>query len=170
VLTGFKAGIGLEIVLDQVPKLLGIHITKHGFFFDAVSVVQHLPETSTITLIVALATFAVLIAMERLWPHSPAPLVAVAGGIAAVWFVGLEKMGVSIVGLIPRGGPSPSQSPPGAPSRAPPILRSTRTGNCSPPARRTLSARCSASCQPAEGLRRRRSCAPPGGSHSWLRW
>nr|MCU0257141.1 SulP family inorganic anion transporter [Vicinamibacterales bacterium] len=26
VLTGFKAGIGLVIVLDQVPKLVGIHI------------------------------------------------------------------------------------------------------------------------------------------------
>ena len=34
VLTGFKAGIGLVIVLDQVPKLLGIHITKQGFFPD----------------------------------------------------------------------------------------------------------------------------------------
>ena len=34
VLTGFKAGIGLVIVLDQVPKLLGIHITKQGFFRD----------------------------------------------------------------------------------------------------------------------------------------
>ncbi|HZA34095.1 MAG TPA: SulP family inorganic anion transporter, partial [Vicinamibacterales bacterium] len=89
-----------------VPKLLGIHITRHGFFFDAVNVVNHLPETSTITLTVALATFAVLIAMERLWPHSPAPLVAVAGGIAAAWILGLEKMGVSIVGLIPQGFPS----------------------------------------------------------------
>src|SRR5262245_18879663 len=28
VLTGFKAGIGLVIVLDQVPKLLGIHFDK----------------------------------------------------------------------------------------------------------------------------------------------
>ena len=34
VLTGFKAGIGLVIVLDQVPKLVGIHITKQGFFHD----------------------------------------------------------------------------------------------------------------------------------------
>ena len=34
VLTGFKAGIGLVIVLDQVPKLLGIHIAKQGFFAD----------------------------------------------------------------------------------------------------------------------------------------
>ena len=106
VLTGFKAGIGLVIVLDQVPKLLGIHITKHGFFPDAVSVVHHIPETSLLTLVVALATFVVLIAMERLWPHSPAPLVAVGGGIAAAWFLGLETLGVSIVGLIPQGFPS----------------------------------------------------------------
>ena len=28
VLTGFKAGIGLVIVLDQVPKLLGVHIDQ----------------------------------------------------------------------------------------------------------------------------------------------
>src|SRR5215203_607009 len=85
VLTGFKAGIGLVILLDQAPKLLGIHITKQSFFADAVSVVNHMPETSTITLKVALATFVVLIGMERLWPHSPAPLVVVAGGIAAAW-------------------------------------------------------------------------------------
>jgi SulP family sulfate permease len=45
-----------------------------------------------------------LAGMERLWPHSPAPLVAVAGGIAAAWFFGLEGTGVStIVGLIPAG-------------------------------------------------------------------
>ncbi len=106
VLTGFKAGIGLVIVLDQVPKLLGIHITKHGFFADLLSVVHHLPETSLMTFAVAVATFAVLIGMERLWPHSPAPLVAVGGGIAASWFFGLQAMGVSTVGLIPQGFPS----------------------------------------------------------------
>ncbi len=106
VLTGFKAGIGLVIVLDQMPKLLGVHIAKQGFFLDAVSVAQHLPQTSMITLAVALATFAVLIGMERLWPHSPAPLVAVAGGIAAAWLLGLKALGVSLVGLIPQGLPS----------------------------------------------------------------
>ncbi len=106
VLTGFKAGIGLVIVLDQVPKLLGIHFTKQGFFHDVLSLAQHLPDTSLITLAVAIATFAVLIGMERLWPHSPAPLVAVGGGIAAAWFLGLEKMGVSTIGLIPQGLPS----------------------------------------------------------------
>ena len=106
VLTGFKAGIGLVIVFDQAPKLLGIHITKHGFFPDLLSVAQHIPETSLLTLAVAAATFLVLIGMERLWPHSPAPLVAVGGSIAASWFFGLKALGVSTVGLIPQGFPS----------------------------------------------------------------
>ena len=106
VLTGFKAGIGLVIVLDQIPKLMGIHITKHGFFTDLLSVVHHVPDTSPLTLAVAAATFAILIGMERLWPHSPAPLVAVGGSIAASWFFGLQAAGVSTVGLIPQGFPS----------------------------------------------------------------
>lgn len=106
VLTGFKAGVGLVIVLDQVPKLLGVHITKQGFFADALSVLHHVPDASLLTVALAVATFAVLIGMERLWPHSPAPLVAVGGGIAASWFFGLPSLGVSTVGLIPQGFPS----------------------------------------------------------------
>ena len=106
VLTGFKAGIGLVIVLSQVPKLLGIHIPKHSFFFDLLSVVQHISEASPLTLVVALATFIVLIGMARLWPRSPAPLVAVGGGIAASWLFGLQAAGVSTVGPIPAGFPS----------------------------------------------------------------
>jgi high affinity sulfate transporter 1 len=106
VLTGFKAGIGLVIVVDQIPKLLGIHIDKHGFFADLVSIVQHVPDGSWPTVAMAAATFVVLIGMERLWPHSPAPLVAVGGAIAASWFFSLHELGVSTVGAIPQGLPS----------------------------------------------------------------
>ena len=106
VLTGFKAGIGLVIVLDQIPKLLGTHITKHGFFPDLLSVAQHIPETSLLTLGVAIATLVVLVAMDRLWPNAPAPLVAVGLGIAASWFFGLAALGVSTIGKIPQGLPS----------------------------------------------------------------
>jgi high affinity sulfate transporter 1 len=106
VLTGFRAGIGFVIVLDQLPKLLGIHISKQGFFADLAQVVQHIPQTSLITLAIAVATLLVLIGMERLWPHSPAPLVAVGAGIVASWMFGLQALGVSTVGLIPQGPPS----------------------------------------------------------------
>jgi high affinity sulfate transporter 1 len=106
VLTGFKAGIGLVIVLDQIPKLLGTHISKQGFFADLLSVAQHVPETSLATLAVAIATLVILVGTDRLWPRLPAPLIAVGAGIAASWFLGLQAMGVSIVGKIPQGLPS----------------------------------------------------------------
>jgi sulfate permease, SulP family len=106
VLTGFKAGIGFVILLDQLPKLLGLHIHKEGFFHDLLSIVTMLPQTSLITLTVAAITLVALLAMEHKWPHSAAPLVAIGGGIAAAWFLGLQAQGVSLVGAIPQGLPS----------------------------------------------------------------
>ncbi len=106
VLTGFKAGIGLVIVLDQVPKLLGIHFSKEGFFRDIVNLVSHVPEASTITVLVGVTALVLLILMERAWPHSPAPLAIVGGGIAISWLGSLAANGVSVVGHIPQALPS----------------------------------------------------------------
>jgi len=107
VLTGFKAGVGFVIVVDQLPKLLGIHIHKEGFFRDVASIVGHLPELSWPTLAVALGTLAVIGLAHRLLPRSPAPLLAVAAGITASAVVGLEAAGVSVVGAIHGGLPLP---------------------------------------------------------------
>ena len=106
VLTGFKAGIGLVILLDQAPKLLGVHIVKSGFFADLVSLARHIPETSPATLAVGAATLVALVGLERLKPHSAAPLVIVAGAIAASRLLDLGAQGVASVGHIPRGLPS----------------------------------------------------------------
>ncbi len=51
VLTGFKAGIGVVIVLDQLPKLLGVHIEKAGFFRDIASIMAHVPDASGATVL-----------------------------------------------------------------------------------------------------------------------
>ncbi|NEX22480.1 SulP family inorganic anion transporter [Thiorhodococcus mannitoliphagus] len=106
VLTGFKAGVGLVIVLDQVPKLLGIHFDKGGFVQNLLALVQHLPETSFPTLAVGVTMLVVLVGIERLAPRAPAPLVAVALGIAASWLFALQSQGVATVGHIPQGLPS----------------------------------------------------------------
>ncbi len=106
VLTGFKAGVGLVIVFDQLPKLLGVHIDKQGFFFDILSLFHQLPHTSFPTLVVAVITLLILLGMIRLSPHSPAPLVVISGAIFASWFWGLNVQGVATVGLIPKGLPS----------------------------------------------------------------
>jgi high affinity sulfate transporter 1 len=107
VLIGFKAGVGFVIVVDQIPKLLGIHITKAGFFRDVASIVGHVPDLSWPTLAVALGTLAVIGLAHRFMPRSPAPLLAVAAGIAASAVVGLEAAGVSVIGTIHGGMPVP---------------------------------------------------------------
>ena len=105
VLTGFKAGVGLVIILDQVPKLLGIHFEKGGFLENLLALIQQLPETSVVTLVVGIAMLAILVGMERFVPRAPAPLVAVGLGITASALFALQGHGVETVGHIPQGLP-----------------------------------------------------------------
>ncbi|HTH61245.1 MAG TPA: SulP family inorganic anion transporter [Paraburkholderia sp.] len=106
VLTGFKGGIAIVIVLDQLPKLIGIHVVKGSFFHNVYALVAGVPHASAATVAVGLATVALLVALEHFYPKSPAPLIAVAVGIIAVAVFGLQKYGVEIVGAIPTGLPS----------------------------------------------------------------
>lgn len=107
VLTGFKAGIGLVIVVGQLPKALGLQIAKEGFFRDVARLVENLPHASILALAFAAGTVLVLVLLERRWPHSPAALAAVIASIAATWWFDLESVGLATVGQIPRGIPSP---------------------------------------------------------------
>ena len=106
VLIGFKAGIALVIVLDQVPKLLGIHFPKGTFVHNLLAIVQTIPDTSLPTLTVGIVMIVLLIGIEHFFPRAPAPLIVVAIAIASVRLFGLQAHGVETVGEIPRGLPS----------------------------------------------------------------
>jgi sulfate permease, SulP family len=108
VLTGFKAGIGLVIVVDQLPKLLGIHIERGNFFHAVSSTLMHVPDANRATLLLAAAMLALLWGMERFLPKIPAPLVAVLLGVAATQFLHLKNLGIALTGPIPAGIPTPS--------------------------------------------------------------
>ena len=108
VLTGFKAGIGLVILVDQVPKLLGVQIERGHFFHKVLSILAHVPETNRATLILAAVMLAILLGIKRLIPWAPAPLVAVVLGVAAAGFLGLKGAGVALTGRIPAGIPTPA--------------------------------------------------------------
>jgi high affinity sulfate transporter 1 len=106
VLIGFKAGIGLVIVLDQVPKILGIHFAKGSFLHNIFAIVKGTPEASLPTVAIGIAMIVVLVGLERFLPRVPAPLVAVALGILGTRLFGLQSHGVEVVGRIPQGLPS----------------------------------------------------------------
>ena len=106
VLTGFKSGIGLVIVVDQVPKLLGIHIHKAGFFRDIAAIVTEVPHASLATLLLATTLFVLIFGLERFTPRAPVPLIAIAAAILASGLLGLSESGVATVGSIPSGLPT----------------------------------------------------------------
>jgi sulfate permease, SulP family len=106
VLIGFKAGIGVVIVLDQVPKILGVHFARGTFTQNLLATLHGIPHTSLATLAVGLSMIAILVALEHFSPKAPAPLLAVAAGIAGAYFLHLQAHGVELVGHIPQGLPS----------------------------------------------------------------
>jgi len=105
VLIGFKAGIGCVILVDQAPKLLGIHIDKGSFLHNIAQIAQHIPETAVATLLLAVVTIVLLLSVEHWLPKLPAPLVAIGAGIVGMAFFGLADLGIATVKPVPTGLP-----------------------------------------------------------------
>ncbi len=106
VLVGFRAGIGLVIVVDQIPKILGVHFTRGTFVQNILSIVHDLPRTSLPTLTIGLSIIVFLVGMKRFLPRVPAPPLAAAAAIAGVYLLNLQHRGVELVGHVPQGLPS----------------------------------------------------------------
>jgi high affinity sulfate transporter 1 len=103
---GFKAGVGLVVIVDQIPKLLGVHFEKGGFFENSLSIIAHVPQISGPTVALAAGTLLLVLGAEHFLPRAPAPLLAVIAGIAASALLGLENAGIEVVGAISGGIPA----------------------------------------------------------------
>jgi sulfate permease, SulP family len=101
-----RAGIAVVIVLDQIPKLLGVHIATGNFVHNLAATLQAVPHASLPTLAVGIVMIVLLIGVAHFFPKAPAPLIVVAIGIAGVRLFGLQNWGVETVGQIPQGLPS----------------------------------------------------------------
>jgi sulfate permease, SulP family len=106
VLIGFKAGIALVIVLDQIPKLLGIHLGKGNFVQKLIGTLEAIPHSSPPTVIVGIVMIVLLVGLRRFFPLAPAPLIVVAIGIVSARLFSLQANGVDMVGQVPAGLPS----------------------------------------------------------------
>jgi sulfate permease, SulP family len=106
VLVGFKAGVGLTIIEDQVPKLLGVQFVKGNFLHNVGSIVERLPQAHVPTVIFGLILLALQLGLQRFVPRLPASLFTVAAGIAASKFANLSARGIALVGEVKGGLPS----------------------------------------------------------------
>lgn len=107
VIDGLKVGVGLTIIADQLPKLLGITAADGGFLADIGNAIDQVDAINTATLGISLVTIAGLLALNRWAPRVPGPLLAVAGGILLVALTGITGRGVEVIPEVPGGLPIP---------------------------------------------------------------
>jgi len=106
VLVGFKAGVGVVILVGQLKSVLGVHISSKTTVGTLLELPASLTQVHALTVLVASAGIAVLLALPRLFPRLSAPLLWVAASIVASAVFGLEASGVQLVGAVPSGLPS----------------------------------------------------------------
>jgi MFS superfamily sulfate permease-like transporter len=103
VIKGFIVGLALTIIIGQLPKLFGVEKGEGDFFEQLWDLLTRLGDTDGLTLLVGVASLAVVLGLRRFVPAVPGSLVAVLLGIAAVEALDLD---ISIVGHIDGGLPS----------------------------------------------------------------
>jgi SulP family sulfate permease len=107
VLVGYMAGIAALMVMSQLGKLVGVATTGNSFLTQARGFLGRLDDVHVPTLVVGLATLAVMLVGAALWPRAPMALVGMLGATAAVWLLDLTDHGVRVIGDIPARLPTP---------------------------------------------------------------
>jgi high affinity sulfate transporter 1 len=107
---GYLYGIAVTIIVGQLPKLFGFSIDGRGLIPEVRDFVQGLARgrANGAALVVGLMGVVVILVVRRRWPRVPGVIVAVGLGIAAVVAFDLTERGVEVIGVLPRGLPSPA--------------------------------------------------------------
>jgi high affinity sulfate transporter 1 len=105
---GYMNGLGITIIVGQLPKLFGFSTDADSFVDEVRAFFDGLDQTDVTTLVVGVACLVVLLALPRLTSRVPAVLVAVIGATVVSAAIGLAEMGVKTVGALPQGFPTPT--------------------------------------------------------------
>jgi len=106
VLVGYLNGASLVLVATQLGKMFGIKTQGEEFFPLVFSIIERLAETHWPTFALGAFLILLLIALARWLPRVPSALIVSAVAVACVHFLGLEEIGVSLVGTVEPGMPS----------------------------------------------------------------
>jgi high affinity sulfate transporter 1 len=101
VLTGFKAGAALTIIITQLPKLFGVSGGGNNFFTKFADLVQKLPEANLYVLAFGTVAFLLIFFGEKYFRGKPIAIYVVVASILILSITTLSDKGFKTVGLIP---------------------------------------------------------------------
>lgn len=107
VLVGFMAGMAIEILLSQAKKILGVSVDNDHFFVELWQTIASIPEANGWNVGVGVGTIVLIVGLRRALPKVPSALVALLAATAFVYYLDLKERGVSVLGNVPSGLPTP---------------------------------------------------------------
>jgi len=81
VLAGFVSGLAVVIAVKQLPKLFGIEAASGNVWVRLYDLLNHLPETHLLTLVIGVGTIVLMLLLEHYLHRIPSALVAMVAGI-----------------------------------------------------------------------------------------
>ncbi len=106
---GYMNGIALTVILSQIPKLLGFSVKAEGPLRLIGGILDKIGNGSTNTTALAIggSTLVLILVLKR-WPRLPGMLIAVTAATLVVAGLDLAaRAGISVVGPLPQGLPTP---------------------------------------------------------------
>ena len=91
VLVGFLSGVGISLLVGQLPEMLGVSVSGKGFVQRGLETIKAAPATHVPTLLMSLAVLAVILLSDRFAKKVPGALLAVVLAIAATWVFHLNQ-------------------------------------------------------------------------------
>jgi high affinity sulfate transporter 1 len=108
VMTGYVFGVACLIAMSQLPKVFGVSGGSGNLFEQLRQLIFKLPLTNLYSLALGVGTIVLVLMIKRYKPMIPGALVALILGILVTSYFDLNTLhGVSVVGDIPTGMPSP---------------------------------------------------------------
>jgi len=116
---GYMNGLAIIIIIDLLPKMFGVHTEAEGYIGKVQAFAGELHHTNLVSLAIGLTTLAVLLVFPRATKRLPGVIVGVGGALLVTAVFGLDRYGVSTIGVLPQGFPTPSLPVVGVPDLVP---------------------------------------------------
>jgi sulfate permease, SulP family len=105
VLTGFLTGVGLQVGIAVLGKMLGVEVVSHRTTSQLGEVLANLPRIHPPSLVLSALTIAGVFILSRCAPRVPGPLLAVIGSVAASAAWNFAGRGIAVIGPVASGLP-----------------------------------------------------------------
>ena len=107
VISGFTSAAAIIIGLSQLKHLLGTSIqSSNQIHFLLKNALATITDTNMITLAIGVIAIVLIKSIKKIDSRIPAALVVVVVGVLGIYFLGLNDLGVKIVGEVPSGLPT----------------------------------------------------------------